>query len=444
MSGLGSDSRIIVRGIIWVFAFVFVGKLIGAGKEIIVASKFGINVEIDAYLFLLSLCVWPIGILFGVLTVVLVPLVRRAVEENVNSHELNQFLKELLGYIIVTSIILGLLGYIFIKCWLHSRFCDLPYSTIEIGERILPYLAPLLPLAMVISLFSAWMIAAGRHSNTLMEAIPALVIGLVLLPSRSTVVLLAAATLLGYMVHLAVLVLANRNGGCSLVPSLTRHSRYWSVFLRGAGLVLLGQIFIGTIPIVDQFFAAKIGGGNIATLSYATRIWGLLLGIGATAITRATLHVFAAVGTRNRSQATRTLARNWAIALFIGGTVLASAGWMGSTSIVRVLFERGEFGESETAAVATVLKWGLIQMPFYFSSLIWVSLISGQQRYSVLIFSGISGLAVKVAANYLFIGSLGASGIALSWTFVYAVNLTYLVYINRPTRAGADKLIAIP
>jgi hypothetical protein len=59
-----------------------------------------------------------------------------------------------------------------------------------------------------------------------------------------------------------------------------------------------GQALMSFTGIIDQFFAANLGAGAISTLSYANRVLGLILSLGAMAISRATLPEFSAVHAR--------------------------------------------------------------------------------------------------------------------------------------------------
>ena len=60
----------IARGMAWVTLFVFLGKLVGAAKEMTIAYRYGISDQVDAYLFIYNLIIWPVGVWFSILTVV--------------------------------------------------------------------------------------------------------------------------------------------------------------------------------------------------------------------------------------------------------------------------------------------------------------------------------------------------------------------------------------
>lgn len=173
------DHHAIARGMAWVALFVFVGKLAGAAKEMVVAYRYGVSAEVDAYLFVLNLISWPVAVWFSVLTVVLVPLAARIRHEAAG--ELPRFRAELLGLALVLGLSLALITGLGVSGLLQTSWTGLPPATVVIATGITPWLAGLAPLGVLISLFSAWTLAAGRHVNTLLEGVPALVLALALL-----------------------------------------------------------------------------------------------------------------------------------------------------------------------------------------------------------------------------------------------------------------------
>ena len=84
--------------------------------------------------------------------------------------------------------------------------------------------------------------------------------------------------------------------------------------------MLAGQALMSFVGIIDQFFAAHLGTGAIATLSYANRILALILGLGATAVGRATLPIFSKAEAQGSAHG-RRLASHWVRLLFLLGVI---------------------------------------------------------------------------------------------------------------------------
>ena len=417
------DHHAIAKGMAWVALFVFLGKLTGAAKEMAVAYRYGVGEEVDAYLFVLNLVSWPVGVWFSVLTVVLVPLAARIRQDA--TAELPRFRAELFGLALLIGLTFATLAWLGLPSLLRAPWTGLPATTVALASEMVPALVFLMPLGVIISLFSAWTLAAGRHANTLLEGVPALAIALaVLMLPGGGIEPLVWGTLAGFAFHLTSLAVPFV-GRCEIeAPRFTRRSPHWSPFWQGFGIMLAGQALMSFVGIIDQFFAAHLGTGAIATLSYANRILALILGLGATAVGRATLPIFSKAEAQGSAQGHR-LASHWVRLLFLLGVIAMILAWGSARWAVQLLFERGAFTLQDTLAVTGVLRYGLVQLPFYFAALVFVSYVSSQRRYTLLFWSGVIGLGSKILGNMVLIPLFGINGIAMAWGLVYAINALF-------------------
>lgn len=417
------DHHAIARGMAWVALFVLLGSVARAAKEMAIAFRYGVSAEVDAYLFVFNLVSWPVGVWFSVLTVVLVPLAARIRQGA--SAELPRFRSELLGLALLLGLTLVFLGWLGLPLLLRSPWTGLPPATVAIAINMAPTLTLLAPLGVIISLFSAWMLAAGRHANTLLEGVPALAILVALLafPAGGAEPLVWG-TLAGFAFHLISLALPLARQDEIEAPLFTRQSPQWTPFWQGFGIMLAGQALMSFTVIIDQFFAAYLGTGAIATLSYANRILALILGMGAMAVGRATLPVFSRAQALGGGQV-HHVASHWVRLLFVIGVAAMIIGWWLAPWAVKLLFERGAFTAQDTQVVTEILRFGMLQLPFYFAALVLVSYASSQRRYILLFWSGVIAIVFKIVANAVLVSLLGIKGIALSWVVVYGLNALF-------------------
>lgn len=435
------DHHAIALGMARVVLFVILGKLAGAAKEMAVAWRYGVSEEVDAYLFVFNLVSWPVGIWFSVLTVVLVPLAARV--RQATSAELPRFRAELFGLTILLGVVLAFLVWLGLPLLLRSSWTGLSPDTVTIATTMVPALALLVPLGMIISLFSAWMMAAARHANTLLESVPALAILVALLAFPGDgVEPLIWGTLAGFAFHLTSLAvpLAERNE--IEAPHFTRLAPQWPAFWQGFGVMLVGQALMSFIGIIDQFFAASLGTGAIATLSYANRILALILGLGATAVSRATLPIFSRAQAQGGRQA-QVVAIHWGGLLFVLGVVAMIVGWWLAPWAVEVLFQRGAFTATDTMVVTEVLRYGMVQLPFYFVGILFVSLFASQGVYGILTIVGTVNLVVKVIANLLLAQRMGVSGIMLASSIMLIVSMLLsgaVLYFKLSRGVGSENI----
>jgi putative peptidoglycan lipid II flippase len=414
----------ILKGMAWVALFVLAGKIMGAGKEMVVAYRYGTAVDLDAYIFVSSLISLPVGIWSSAVASVLVPLAARLRQQG--EHELRRFRAELLGLVLLVAIGLWLVCGAVFYLTLVSGWTGLPPATAQIALQALPALMVLLPLGLLISLHSAWMLAAGRHVNTLLECVPAMALmAVVFAVPGGGIAPLVWGSVAGGVFHLISLAIPLTRRGEIQVPVFHRESAQWAWFWKGFGILVAGQALMSMTVIVDQFFAARLAPGAIATLGYANRILALILGLAATAVARATLPVFSEAQSQG-GDALHRVVMHWVRLQFTLGVGAAIVGYLLAPWGIKLLFERGAFTAENTEAAAEVLRYGIAQVPFYFSGLVFASYAASQGLYKLLFWSGVIGIVFKTLINAALVPSLGVKGIAAGWVLVSG--LTWLFF----------------
>jgi hypothetical protein len=150
----------IFKGMLTVALFTLLGKLMSAAKEMVVAYRYGLSAEVDAYQFLYNLLSWPIGIWCSVLTAVLVPLAVRLREHD--KDQVPHFRAELFGLALLLGSGLALLAWLGLRTMLGLGKSGLPAHSVQLAQAALPGLIFVLPLGILVALQSAWMLSAVR------------------------------------------------------------------------------------------------------------------------------------------------------------------------------------------------------------------------------------------------------------------------------------------
>ena len=282
----------IARSAMRVSLFVLIGKCAGAFKEMAIAYRYGISHIVDAYQLTISLIAWLPVTLVAVLAVVLVPAM---VELRTRSKEEQaQFLGELDVMAVLAGLSFAALLYF---CWpfvLGVMAQNLSEETRVMSYRMMLGMAPVGILLLTICVHSARLQAHGRHVNTLLECIPAVVLLVFVLLWRDSTSLLPliCGTTLGYFLQAITLgVLSHKVDKVRARFSLSLRSPQWPPMFRAVGIFMIGQLVMSFSTPLDQYFVAGLGDGSNATLGYANRVLALLISMGALAISRATLPV---------------------------------------------------------------------------------------------------------------------------------------------------------
>ena len=423
-----SNYRSILLGFISVSFFVFIGKIAGAGKEMAIAWRYGVSESVDAYVFIMNLITFPVSIWLSILTAVLVPLIGRAEK---NNDEILLFRKQLFGLAICIGIGLGFIIWMVIpKLLLWDKFGFTEEATAKAVE-IVNQIFIIVPLGVIINLFSVYLLAKGMHRNTLYEGVPALVIFIALIiPLEFKSEPLIWGTIAGFFLHLLVLGFSLWQNKELQKPEIKFTSDLWKGFLNSIGIVVIGQIFMSMTTIFDQFYATQLEPGSLSIMSYANRILALILGMGSLAISRSTLPVFSKMS-QESYQARKQTAFNVALVVFFIAIVLSIILYKLSPLIVKIIFERGAFKENNTIEVYEIFRYGLIQIPFYMSGIVLVSMLSANRKYRYIAFVSIFIALIKFIVNQILIDEFGVKGLYLSTSIMYAVSATLCMFFIR-------------
>ena len=421
-----SHHRRIIKGILWVSFFVLIGKVVGAAKEMAIAWRYGVSGTVDAYVFVFNLVNLPVSVWFSVLTVVLVPLVARIRHENAD--ELPRFRGELLGLTLIIGCGLGAFIWFGFPFLLQQKFLGLSDKVLAEALRMGGGLVLLAPIGVVISLLSAWMMACGRHRNTLMEGVPALTILIaLLLPHSWFSEPLLWGTVVGFLMHLVVLAVPLQRQRELQMPSYRFASPAWKGFWGSFGIMVVGQVLMSFTAIIDQFFAAGLGEGALSSLSYANRILAMVLGMGAIAISRATLPIFSEAQALSGTDV-NALALRWAKWIFGLALLVIIAVWPFSHLIIEIVFERGAFQSKDTEVVAKLLQFGLLQVPFYMAGLVLVSALTSKKKYLAIALIGLVNLIFKVVLNNYLVIIFDVAGVFLATAIMYAISAALCLF----------------
>lgn len=414
----------IARDFILISLFVFIGKLASAAKEMAIAWRYGVSATVDAYVFILSLVGWPVTIWTSILTVVLVPLAARLRTDD--PRELPLFRSELLGLNLLLGLTFLAGFWLLLPPLLRAGWLGLSGQALAEGLEMVTGLTLTAPLGVIAGLLSTWLLASSRHRNTLFEAIPALVLlAFLILPPGWMPEPLLWGTVAGVAIQVAALAVPLRKSSELSRPNFKLHSSAWQLFWAGIGIMAVGQAMASGAAMVDQFLAAGLESGSLSTLGYANRILALLMGLGATAISRATLPVFSTTFARDK-RSVRAMALNWALLMFGLGVLISMIMWIAAPWVVALLFQRGAFIADDTHAVSAILRLSLIQVPFYFPALVFVAALAAQGGHSKIALSGALNLVVKLPIALILVRAYKLEGLVISTVIMYAISVSLL------------------
>jgi peptidoglycan biosynthesis protein MviN/MurJ (putative lipid II flippase) len=103
---------------------------------------------------------------------------------------------------------------------------------------------------------------------------------------------------------------------------------------------------------------------------------------------------------------------------------------------VRILFQRGAFDAMASANVAGVLRYGLLQLPFFFGGMALVQWYAALGRFRAVLSITTGALAVKFGLNAVLAPVYGIDGIMIATASMYLFTSAMMwLFIGRASPA---------
>lgn len=426
--GHDSTNRKIFRAALTIGLVSTLAKGGAVVKDLVVAHVFGRSDALDAFLIAFLLPAFVLNLVMGSLGSALIPVLietrqKRGVEAEHRLLSSMMFLS--LSVMMLVAAALGLLAPFYLRI-LGSSFSP---GKLLLTREVLYCLLPFMVFSGLATFVSGVLSAYKKFAMPGLVPIitPLITIAAVLWAPKSwSAFPLAMGVVAGAFLEAVILLRVLKTCG---MPFRLR----WNGFdadvrsvMQQYAPMLAGSLLMCSTTVVDQAMAAMLPSGSVAALSYAYKIVGLIVAIGATALTTAAFPYFSHMVTEQDWAGCRHTLKRYT-ALVLATTVPLTLALIAfSHPLIRLIFQRGAFNALDTDLVSRVQQCYFIQIPFYMCGMLFVRFLSSIRRNDVLMYGSAISLALDVTLNLILMRKMGIAGIALSTSLVLCVSFIYL------------------
>jgi putative peptidoglycan lipid II flippase len=403
-------------------------KLGGAIKLILAARLFGAGDAMDAYLIAFLLPSFFIDMFAGPLDSALIPTLIE-VREKRGKEAAEKLYRSTLaaagaGLLLAAAIVAA--ASTLILPLVASSF---PPAKLAYTRKLLLLMIAVVPLSGLASTWRA--VLNSEHQFAYSAAVPAItplvsIFALLAAGKQYGVLAFAVATLTGGTLEAILACVGVKRMGYPVIPLWAGISpALRQIGAQYAPLVAVTLVMTGS-ALVDQSVAARLGSGSVAALSYGTRLLGVLMVIGPTAMGTAVLPHISATAVQAEPAALRRTLRHYG--LFVFAVILpVTAGFIYfSEPIIRILFQKGAFDAAATHLVSTVQKAALLQLPIVVLLSLEIRLSSALKANRLLYRVAALSLLLTIVLDVLLVRWWGVVGIALAGVGARLVSSLYL------------------
>ena len=427
----------LVRAFATVSGLTAVSRVLGYGRDVLIAAALGAGVPADAFFVAFKLPNFFRRLFAeGAFAAAFVPVFARSLEGEGREEArrlADQTLAVLASVLLVLVLVVEIAMPVLISV-MAPGFTDDPEKftlTVALTRITFPYLL----LVSLVALFGGMLTSSGRFAA--FAAAPIL-LNLALIaaalvarasPELGAGHALAWGVSLGGVAQLLLLIVALRRAGLMprvVLPRLTPGVKKILVLFGpaafGAGIVQINLL-------VDQFIASFLPTGAISYLYYADRINQLPLGVIGIAVGTALLPLLSRqIEAGDESGANDSQSRAVELVMLF---CLPSAAALTviARPIISALFERGAFDAATTDASAAALVAFAVGLPAYVLIKVFAPGFFARQDTRTPVKIAAVGLVTNIALNLVFIWYLAHVGIALATALAAWVNGGLLCWV---------------
>lgn len=425
--GMGTAAAVIAGS-------VLLSRLLGLGREALIAGLIGVNTESDLYFDAFLIPDLLNYFLAGAyLTITLVPILSRHLEAG-DGEAASRAFSSVFRFVAIAIVALTALMWI-----LADPLVGLLFPLVEETERLVAMTRLVLPAQVFLVLGALLMAVQYTHKRFVIPAAAPLIYNLGIITGGLVGASLGEATPESFLIG-AVGGAAVGNFGLQWIGA--RRTGTWFISIgRGQSavreyLVLAIPLMVGqSVAVLDEQFVRLFGQldeGATAALSFARRISMVPIGVIAQAAGVAAFPFLASLYARGEGdELVATTGRAARKTIFVAAAATAGLVVL-ARPLVRLIFQYGEFGTEDTDLVTSLLiflafsipAWAMHQLlarHFYAKKKMWTPVIVGTVFSLIAIptwlglyrVMGVNGFAL--ASTLVMIGY--ALGLLVAWGF---------------------------
>ena len=399
----------------FIIIFGILNRILTFWKETLIASKIGCCFETDAYFTAFVAATLLAEIIGEGISAGMVPILLK-IEDKEGSWRKVDYVNNLLHIIIILSIILMILGWILspviVKVLAKGFIGEEFKTTVKLMKIGLPITIFIMIRAVFIAFLQSFHAFKAGTKSWIYYNIVYLVFLIFL--NQYGVYGLMLAGILASAVQLYSVIPASINLGYRYERILNFKNVYIKEFFIMFIPIVIGISINRINVVIDKSIASTLPIGSISWLNYANDIIQLVLGIFITAIVTVLFPIISQEYNRENIESLKSAMKrgtNTVFSIVIPAMVILVTL---SKPIVRLLFERGEFGATATLMTSGALTYYALGLGSMAMVLILTKIHYAMHDSITPMISSIVGVLANLVLNIILSRPMGVNGLALA------------------------------
>lgn len=424
----GSSNRQIFGSFLIVGFMTIVVKFCSILKEILVAWRFGINDDLDAFFMAFIIISFFWNVIFGSLASAFLPVYVK-IKENKGIKSAQDFFSHTLFINVILVLIVGLLVLIS-NFYLPLLTQGFNINKLKLTNQLLWEMFPWLSFSGFALIYTSVLNSLKSFSipALLNIIIPLLTIIFLIFNAFPNIHLLTLAMDFGGLIELSILILMLNYHNLLLKPKWKEWNEDLGILLSQSFSMMMNSLIMSSSVIIDQSMTAKLGSGSVTALNYGNKLTALPLTLIVTPLNVSVFPYLSEMVAKQNWIEAKNCIKKYLKGIFILTIPLIILLINFSELLVKILFERGSFSAQDTILVSEIQICYLLQIPFYLASGFLAKYLSALLLNQVLGIVAVINIGLNIILNYWFSSFMGVAGIALSTSVVYFFSFLYLYF----------------
>ena len=420
-----------------------IAKGLGFGRELVLASYYGVSMYSDAYLTAMNIPVVIFAIIGITLATVLIPLYFEVNELG----EINalKFTNNVFNIVIVLCILLAIIGVVFTEQLVKIFAVGFEGETLNIAIHFTRITIMSIVFTGLSYIMTAYLQIKNNFTIPGLASVPKniIIITSIILSVKYNPYIMIWGTLIGIATEFIFQLPFAIKSGYKYQLYINIKDKYIKKMSWLIGPVLIGVAVNQINTMVDRTLASTLVEGSISALNYANKLNGFVMALFITSVGAVIYPMLSKLSSEdNKEKFISSVVQSinsvilLVIPISIGAIVLA-------TPIVKLLFQRGEFDARATSMTAIALiMYSIGMVAFGLRDIIGKVFYALKDTKTPMI-NGAIAMIMNIVLNIILVKYLQLAGLALA-TSISAIVCIFLLFGSLKKKIGyfgQDKII---
>ena len=426
----------VAKATLWLMIATIVSKILGFGRELVLASAYGASMYSDAYLTAMNIPVVIFASIGTAIATTFIPMYFD-VDSNLGEKRALEFTNNILNLVIILCTAISLIGLVFTEQLVKLFAIGFNGEILNITINFTRILLICIVFSGLSSIMASYLQIKNNFTVPGIASVPKniCIIISIILSIKYGVYLMIWGTLIGVCFEFLFQLPFAIKSGYKYKRTIDIKDEY----LRKTAL-LVAPIFIGVSvnqvnAMIDRTLASKLVEGSISALNYAHKLDGFVMALFIASVSSVIYPTLSKLSSeKNTDNFIKTVVSSinsiiiLVIPISVGAMTLASP-------IVKLLFERGEFDSTATDMTAIALIMYSIGMVAFGLRDILGKIFYSLKDTKTPMINGAMTMILNIVLNLILIKYFKHAGLALA-TSISSIIGTLILFFTLNKKIG--------